>query len=1224
MKKLLLLTFYILLVFTGFSQSPGKITLYPITSTNGMGTYNFWLFKPYDSLTAIHKHPLMISMNGAGEVGSTNFAGGSIGALVQAGAPLQFFNAYYGWNTTFVVMIPNKPGGAGNWEGQRVMDMINWAKANLNSLVDTTQMYVTGLSLGGGGVLNYISISAQNASRIAAAAAFAPLLTWTAEGSFFNNVYNTDLPLLTTGCMDDGTNNGDLKAAMDYLAARQNITYPPSGGFLPQIRIIRPTTGGHQGAWDLGFSTGHGSYNVDSSYIGGKGAAPNKTYVNNPNTYEWLLQFARPATGGGGNVGPTPDAGSNQTITLPTNSVNLDGSASFDVDGTIVNYNWVKTSGPGTPTITTPTNKTTTVTGLSSGTYVFTLTVTDNAAATASASVTITVNASFTWTIGTNVGANGGTLIKPYADIDLIGSDDRSLQKHKFMYDGTGYDPANGSLNIITGGLVPFLPEKQYPELYPDLAVKDLVYTDSIGNLTLLDFSRGKDSWDTSAQVHFTSIYASEISSEVGDTLSFYDIDFIFKLPPDQRGQALYSLYSTRIPFAKISTKNKTREWTSVLCNKTCRYVVVRGMLKQRVGYKTTPLFTEIAFYGTPTVNMNTVPRRTAGYTLKKYPAPPTFDNFVGTNIGAGQRVDVLAGMGTTRIYGSKSYWSTSTSSTDTSNEVYTYDHFLDWGPTQYAQLKALGKKTWWSIRGVSAGYNQQFGTGAVDIDAKTANPVTWQAWTREAQFAFYYAAKFGTVVVPTAKTPHWNVNTGNGLALLDRVEPGNEEEFYGVLPILSVNKMSAWYDGYEHRLGPNTGVKTADPNFILIYPGNVAQNISLVTTHIWLSQVTRTNHDIPWDIFNYHHYPSTIADNPTGTCADQVGATGKRAEKDQINIHNRIYIDSIYNMLDGDTTKKIINTETGYGNWATPATDPTFACNVIYDYGNSFGLLIPGLDSLQSKAVAMSVLESKLYASGLAGYNDYFFHNSSFGANTYTLFSSYGMTTGHDIVNFIPTTFFPWYYYHNSKASILKGYVRDSVWNSVLVDDTGLNVIRYKNVNRPDSVIWEVWKGTRTGTTLSSQNINIGAILGGTIRKSNASFVSNTPSSSTISASGTLTINVGEQPTYYAGRTTTIPIPPVVTVGPNQSFASNIGTITITGSAIDPDGTIASYLWSKVSGPTATIVTPSAATTNVTDLLAGTYVFRLTATDNSGNQDSKDVTIVVQTYKYQLNLFRQ
>ena len=92
------------------------------------------------------------------------------------------------------------------------------------------------------------------------------------------------------------------------------------------------------------------------------------------------------------NIPPTARAGSDQTITLPTASVNLDGSGSTDGDGTISSYAWSKISGPSTYTITSPSTATTSVTGLVAGIYQFQLTVTDNNSAANSDVVQITVN----------------------------------------------------------------------------------------------------------------------------------------------------------------------------------------------------------------------------------------------------------------------------------------------------------------------------------------------------------------------------------------------------------------------------------------------------------------------------------------------------------------------------------------------------------------------------------------------------------------------------------------------------------------------------------------------------------------------------------------------------------------------------------------------------------------------------------------------------------------
>jgi hypothetical protein len=92
------------------------------------------------------------------------------------------------------------------------------------------------------------------------------------------------------------------------------------------------------------------------------------------------------------NVLPIANAGVDQTITAPASTVSLDGSASYDPDGTIKSYTWVLISGNGSVTISNGNTVNPSASGLIPGTYVFQLTVTDNSGATAKDQVTITVN----------------------------------------------------------------------------------------------------------------------------------------------------------------------------------------------------------------------------------------------------------------------------------------------------------------------------------------------------------------------------------------------------------------------------------------------------------------------------------------------------------------------------------------------------------------------------------------------------------------------------------------------------------------------------------------------------------------------------------------------------------------------------------------------------------------------------------------------------------------
>ena len=79
------------------------------------------------------------------------------------------------------------------------------------------------------------------------------------------------------------------------------------------------------------------------------------------------------------------------------------------------------------------------------------------------------------------------------------------------------------------------------------------------------------------------------------------------------------------------------------------------------------------------------------------------------------------------------------------------------------------------------------------------------------------------------------------------------------------------------------------------------------------------------------------------------------------------------------------------------------------------------------------------------------------------------------------------------------------------------------------------------------------------------------------------------------------INIPPVADAGTDQALALPI-TVTLPGRGTDPDGTIAAYQWTKVSGPTAVTITgATSATAVVAGMTNGTYKFELKVTDNKG-----------------------
>lgn len=78
---------------------------------------------------------------------------------------------------------------------------------------------------------------------------------------------------------------------------------------------------------------------------------------------------------------PVADAGESQTIYLPQSATTLNGTGSYDPDGTIVSYEWSQLNGPSVAVFDDHQNVTTQVSGLEQGDYTFQLKVVDDSAA---------------------------------------------------------------------------------------------------------------------------------------------------------------------------------------------------------------------------------------------------------------------------------------------------------------------------------------------------------------------------------------------------------------------------------------------------------------------------------------------------------------------------------------------------------------------------------------------------------------------------------------------------------------------------------------------------------------------------------------------------------------------------------------------------------------------------------------------------------------------------
>ena len=140
---------------------------------------------------------------------------------------------------------------------------------------------------------------------------------------------------------------------------------------------------------------------LDANYIDVTGKVYNGSITLAPYTSSVLIKNGEISK----NQPPSVNAGLDQIITLPVNSISFSGSAT-DVDGTPISYQWTKISGPSTYNIVNPSLAVTDVSGLVQGIYQFVLTVTDNQGAIGKDTVQVIVNTANNISPTANAGAD--------------------------------------------------------------------------------------------------------------------------------------------------------------------------------------------------------------------------------------------------------------------------------------------------------------------------------------------------------------------------------------------------------------------------------------------------------------------------------------------------------------------------------------------------------------------------------------------------------------------------------------------------------------------------------------------------------------------------------------------------------------------------------------------------------------------------------------------------
>jgi len=317
------------------------------------GGYYEYLPQGYNWET--QSYPLIVFLHGVGELGNGTtqlplVLNNGIPKLINSGQFPVSFNVN-GQTHKFIVISPQFK----QWPTPTdINSVISYAIQHYR--VNSSRIYVTGLSMGGGATWEYAG-NQNFANRVAAVVPVCGA-SWPSQERA-QVIASNRIAVWATH------NDGDWTVPVSY-----------TNDYINYINSCNANPVGKKSIWQI---VSHDAWTrtYDPDYR-----------ENGLNVYEWMLQYTK---GSSTNQPPSVHAGNAQTITLPVNSVTLNGSA-WDSDGSIVSYNWTQVSGP-VAIIASPFSNNTQVTGLVAGTYVFRLTATDNQGANNSSTVQIIVNA---------------------------------------------------------------------------------------------------------------------------------------------------------------------------------------------------------------------------------------------------------------------------------------------------------------------------------------------------------------------------------------------------------------------------------------------------------------------------------------------------------------------------------------------------------------------------------------------------------------------------------------------------------------------------------------------------------------------------------------------------------------------------------------------------------------------------------------------------------------
>jgi hypothetical protein len=393
-----------------FSQNKRSLTAY---SNKVLDTliHGFWVSLPASYDTSSQQYPLLLMIHGAGELGAGTSA--TLQTLLNTGPLKQVYEQLNGQNANFpdpvvvngksfefIIVEPEMTAWppADSLQHLAVNDMLDYTIRNWR--VDTTKMYMTGLSMGGGFTWNYTD-SCKNVKRLAA---IVPVAAASIPNALRASAMAKEhLPVWATHyAVDTFVSTTFTTGYIQMLnAAKANPA--------PLITIFNAS--GH-GGWRQTYG------DVDlPGCVNGMGQ----------NVYQWMLQYKRQGDSVvlEPNSGPPPsstfmvDAGPNIIIDSPMYNIQITGVATVK-NNQVASCRWTQMCGPNSAVISGSGSITPVVTGLGitpiqkgfvKGVYVFQATLTSVSGEVRTSQMLLTVNPLINGTFAAYAGPNRSTTL---------------------------------------------------------------------------------------------------------------------------------------------------------------------------------------------------------------------------------------------------------------------------------------------------------------------------------------------------------------------------------------------------------------------------------------------------------------------------------------------------------------------------------------------------------------------------------------------------------------------------------------------------------------------------------------------------------------------------------------------------------------------------------------------------------------------------------------------